>query len=362
LYGGRPIFVGAQAQQQPDGPESFRLGMKLFSDQQYEDAANALWRSVLLHGQTPPSQTYDVTQAFQTFMQCYIAQDRMADGLAFVSLESFRRGQTDMGKNYLQQALSVDPNNEAALRVQRDFGQGQSPTTTQQSSSNTANSASSTMNQADPLRGKSPEELYAIASDAFAKKEFEKCADIFERSCRQSQSELGPACANAIYCRTMIADWGFNGTQFDADMKEISRLTEKEMLTYKVIFSEDKPPGWKRATSVHPHMMLGYPVDPMLKREVTESVAFLDELMARADKRGPDGQIPPLPPDLPYAIDHKKYLKQVSERPNFKLRVGFVGSGFNSKAVLYLSQDIFRFYDRNRFEVHIFSFGENQEL
>ena len=102
--------------------------------------------------------------------------------------------------------------------------------------------------------------------------------------------------------------------------------------------------------------MLGYPLDPMLKREVSESVAFLDELMARADKRQADGEIPPLPPGMPFAVDPQPYL-EASKQPDFKIRVGFVGSGFNSKAVLYLSQDIFRFYDRSRFEIHIFSFG-----
>ena len=37
---------------------------------------------------------------------------------------------------------------------------------------------------------------------------------------------------------------------------------------------------WQRAMSTHPHMMLGYPIPPMLKRYVAESVAFMDETMA----------------------------------------------------------------------------------
>ena len=105
-------------------------------------------------------------------------------------------------------------------------------------------------------------------------------------------------------------------------------------------------------------MMLGYPIDPLLKRQVTESVAFLDELMARSDQRDSQtGQIPPLPPDMPFAVDNVSYAQQVADNPNFKIRIGFVGSGFNSKAVLFLSQDMFRFFDKSRFEVHIFSFG-----
>ena len=80
--------------------------------------------------------------------------------------------------------------------------------------------------------------------------------------------------------------------------------------------------------------------------------------MARADTRDPHtGEIPPLPDDLPFAVDYQAYVQQVAEQPNFKIRIGFVGSGFNSKAVLYLSQDMFRFFDKERFEVHVFSFG-----
>ena len=345
---------GVEAQQQhatQDGPESFALGQQLFHDRQYEQAAAALWRAVILHGNTPPSKTYDVQEVFQLFMQCYLVQDRLADGLAFVSVESFRRGQTDMGRNYLQQALSVDPNNEAALAVQEEFGDSSSSSSSQQAS------GSSAKDEVDEYIGKTPEQLYGIASEFFAKKNYESCADVFELSCERSLRKLGPSCANAVYCRGMLMDWGFNGTVFDADMKEIIRLTEEEVLNYKIT-GPDGSSAWRRSTSVHPHMLLGYPVDPLLKREVTESTANLDELMARSDHRDSQtGQIPPLPSDMPFSVDHQTYVQQVAENPNSRIRVGFVGSGFSSKAVLFLSQDMFRFFDKSRFEVHIFSFG-----
>lgn len=359
---------GVEAQQQhatQDGPESFALGQQLFHDRQYEQAAAALWRAVILHGNTPPSKTYDVQEVFQLFMQCYLVQDRLADGLAFVSVESFRRGQTDMGRNYLQQALSVDPNNEAALAVQEEFGDSSSSSPQASGSSANAGTASRQQggkdsqdeNEVDEYVGKTPEQLYGIASEFFAKKNYESCADVFELSCERSLRRLGPSCANAVYCRGMLMDWGFNGTVFEADMKEIIRLTEEEVQNYKVT-GPDGTSAWRRSTSVHPHMMLGYPVDPLLKREVTESTASLDELMARSDRLDSQtGQIPPLPSDMPFSVDHQTYVQQVAENPNFRIRVGFVGSGFNSKAVLFLSQDMFRFFDKSRFEVHIFSFG-----
>ena len=349
----RPGLLAAPSRQlDTDGPESYELGKKLWEERKYDEAAAALWRAVILHGNTPPARTYDVQEVFQLFMQCYLVQDRLADGLAYVSVESFRRGQVEMGQNYLQQALSVDPNNEAALAIQEEFGE---PSTGPQPSSSSVPTKSK--EEDDPFYGKTPEALYEVASDHFAKKEYEACADVFELSCERSRKSLGPSCANAIYCRSMIVDWGFNGTQFDADMKAITRITEQEIRDYKYT-KADGSIGWRRSTSVHPHMMLGYPVDPVLKREVTESVAMLDELMARADHRDAQtGEIPSLPADLPYQLDYRTYVQQVSEHPNFKIRVGFVGSGFNSKAVLYLSQDMFRFFNKTNFEIHVFSFG-----
>lgn len=360
LFLGNRIAVVSQqlSSTDTDGPESFALGQELFHERKYEQAATALWRAIILHANTPQEKTYDVQDVFQLFMQCYLVQDRLAEGLAFVSLESFRRGQTDMGRNYLQQALSVDPNNEAVLAVQEEFGdKGGSGNTATTPTVNGLRESPPTTEERDEFYGKTPEELYGVASEFFAKKDYESCADIFELSCDRSKRTLGPSCANAVYCRGMILDWGFNGTVFDTDMKEIVRLTEEEVRNYKVTLS-DGSTAWRRSTSVHPHMMLGYPIDPLLKKEATESAAFLDELMARSEYRdGQTGEIPPLPSDMPFSLDHETYARQVAANPSFKIRIGFVGSGFNSKAVLFLSQDIFRFFDKNRFEIHIFSFG-----
>ena len=74
--------------------------------------------------------------------------------------------------------------------------------------------------------------------------------------------------------------WGFNGTTFGEDMERIIDLTQKEVDNFRRGDLHDFT--WNRATSVHPHMMLGFPVKPMLKRFVTESVAYMDETMARA--------------------------------------------------------------------------------
>jgi protein O-GlcNAc transferase len=343
----------------PDGPASWERGQALFREREYDAAAMELWTAVLFHGDTEPERQYDVQAVFQMFIDCYIVQDKLADGLAFVSSESFRRGQTEMGDNYLQQALAVDPKNKAALAIQREYR----PSNARKATTASTPSPNDKANNDKEFVGKTPEHLYELASRHFSEKRYEECADIFELSCIRSNHRLGPSCSSAVYCRNLIVDYGFNGTQFDRDMERLRLLIESETILYRAsiidALSQDEIFSWSRPSSVHPHMMLGYPLDPKLKRYVAESVAFLDEQMARAAKINTDGTLPPLPIDMPYSVDaaRTRFATEATNSDNFRIRVGFVGSGFNSKAVLFLSQDMFRFFDRSRFEIHIFSFG-----
>ena len=341
-----------------NGPESMKEGKRLFADQEYEDASMYFWRAVLLQAQS--EESYTVEEAFTSFMQCYAVMDRTADGFVFIAKESMQRGQREMAQKYVEQALDYDPAHQEARELKHRFATTSTgghheavKSVNRKKRDNKFQPAFGTPEADDPLHGKSPEDLYEYGSTLFSRRNYEHCADIFELSCRRSNYQLGPSCTNAVYCRTMILDWGFNGTNFDDDMDRIIDLTQREVDNWRN--GDLKDFAWNRATSVHPHMMLGYPIPPLLKRYVAESVAYMDEKMARLSETG---EIIPLPSDMPYnpTSQLEEYNRQASE-PNFKLKVGFVSSGFNSKAVLYLSQDIFRFYDRSKIEMHVFSLG-----
>ena len=349
-----------------DGPDSLKEGKRLFNEMEYMDASYYFWRAVLLQQQS--DNAYTVEDAFTSFMQCYAVLDRTADGFVFIAKESMQRGQKDMAMKYLEQAIDVDPAHKEARELQTRFGTGTYAPPSKGSGDpraggddagirkerkNKFQPAFGTPEADDPLMGKSPEDLYEYGSTLFSRRNYEHCADVFELSCRRSGYTLGPSCSNAVYCRSMILDWGFNGTGFQQDMERIIELTQREANQWR--HGDVSDFVWNRATSVHPHMMLGYPIPPQLKRYVAESVAFMDEKMARLSEYG---TIDPLPIDMPFEPEKErpKFVEQASQ-PDFKLKVGFVSSGFNSKAVLYLSQDIFRFYDRSKIEMHVFSLG-----
>ena len=341
-----------------DGLESIQEGKKLFDDAQYDEASLYYWRAVLLHGSS--ANKYALEEAFQGFMSCYQIQDRAVDGLLFIAKESMQRKQKEMAIQYVNQALMLEPDNKEAKFLKERFETGgamgqseQQPIKKRKQRDNKFQPEWGTPEASNPLMGKSPEDLYEYGSTLFSRKNYEHAADVFELSCKRSNETLGPSCSNAVYCRMMIMDWGFNGTTFNDDMIRLQSITENEVKTWRR-GDLSRNFQWQRATSVHPHMMLGYPLPPVLKRYVAESVAWMDEMMARVEDRS----VKPLPDDLPFhpKSDLQKYITEASQ-PDFKLKVGFVGSGFNSKAVLYLSQDIFRFYDRSKIEMHIFSLG-----
>jgi protein O-GlcNAc transferase len=374
-----------------DGPTSFRIGQSLFEEQEYEEAAMELWRAVLLHAETPSSQKYDVQVVFSMFLQCYVRRNMTIEGLLFVSMESYRRGNMEVGRQFLEQAKTIDPNHVAVRALQEEYApetlslssstktfQGSNQPTTHGLDHNIGDDSSDFIVKGRDVRKLTPEQLYELAAEDFASKDYELCADVFTYSCIKSNHTLGPACANAVYCRTMIVDWGFNGTQYDQDMHTLEALTIRETQLYRL----PSPPSldnssaipskhyvWRRATSIHPHMTLGYIMQPsILKRYVTESVAYMDEQMARVHldddsttNSGAKKILSSLPEDLPYTIeDYRETFGGHDDKQRHndtRIRIGFVGSGFNSKAVLYLSHDMFRFFNHKEFDVHVFSLG-----
>jgi tetratricopeptide (TPR) repeat protein len=306
-----------------DGPANYAEGKRLFQESSFEMAAMHLWRALLMQAQN--KEAYPVEVVFQEFLQCFVQLGRVVDGLTYVAQESISRGQYSMGKMYLAQALEMDPNHEEAQLLKKQLmamGAFESEFSVEEDAEKDDNEFLD-----DDLMNETPEKLYEIASDHFASREYEKCADVFEISCQKSAERLFPSCSNAVYCRNMITDWGFNGTQFEKDMKRIEKISRSEAAQYR----RENPDGsftWLRAMSTHPHMMLGFPVDPILKRYVAESAAFVEDLSQRIIDQG---KIAPLPSDLPYdpQQDRIRFVSETSQENN-KIRIGFVSSGFIS--------------------------------
>jgi len=412
-----------------DGPANLAEGQRLFNLKQYNKASTYLWRAVILHSSTPNNkqEAYKVDDAFTPFLQCYLYQNKVVDGLTFIAAESYMRDQISLGELYLKQALERDGSHLYALKLKHitddsvsvgdgdwqvkkrlmeirdavdiakedqqqkenvddDFWDQFKP---KDESSTSTPYPNNNNNINEILQDKTPEELYNIATQYFNTKQLQQASSIFQLSCTKSNMKLYPACTNAIYLRTNLCDWGYNGTGFERDMKIIEEVTKSEVQMYRSVKrdgitdemirangianydrnnnkDEDGIIHWQRSTSVHPHMMLGYPLSNdqvILKRYASESQASMDELRARIEDDGTSVKV--RPNDLPYSVKdmRTKFLKQHEQQikdgasSSSPIKVGFVACSFNSKAVLYLSHDMFRFFDPSLVEIHIFSTG-----
>ncbi len=326
-----------------DGLSNLKEGKRLYEAHQYEEAVTFLWRAVLNYESTSQQEKlYNLQDAFDLFLKCFAIRGKLIDGYLFVARESFRRNQLDLVDIYLQQASEIDPDHEEVKQLRYAIDQMRAGDKVDNLKSH---ESSNDLQKAS--------DLYNNGLHYFNQKRFGLAASAFEDSCRLGGTHpiFRSACTNAVYCRTNINEWGFNGKQFEKDMERITRITASEVSEYKSFHPESKVSQWRRATSVTPHMMLGYPVDPILKREVAESHAFMDEILTRFDSN--TGELTPLPQDLPYDVSSRRE----SFKGSGKIRLGFVSAAFSSKALLYLSHDMFRFFDKSKFEVHIFSAG-----
>ena len=423
-----------------DGPANLKEGQRLFQLGKYDDASAYLWRAVVLHTHNENHKLYQVDDAFTPFLQCYLMQDKIVDGLVFVAAESYLRGQDRMGELYLGQALERDGSHGYAVELKqliddgnegddgdavefrssvegntlkqikkakrfkeiRDSVDASNPKNQHnkerkggsssddasfwnqfkiEESDNNSNMASAIANE---MNDKSPEEIYNIGTHHFNTKNLPHAEKLFELSCRKSNNKLSVACTNAVYLRTNLCDWGYRGEGFERDTKIIEEVTKAEVQMYRSVesnaseemkrlsgmgYNRNDDEGvihWQRSTSIHPHMMLGYPLDNenvILKRYVAESMASLDELRARVND---DGTIRDRPKDLPYNVEdmrdkfvekHREHQEEHGSSSTSPIKVGFVACSFNSKAVLYLSHDMFRFFDPDVVEIHVFSTG-----
>jgi len=325
-----------------DGLGNLAEGERLFHLENYEEAAPYYWRAVLAQ---EASGEYSVNDAFEPFLKCYAIRGMTIDAFLYITRESIMRGQTGIAKVYVARALEIDPQNLEALEMQKLIESGDD-----------ISALKDTFDKGGDVSTEDAMRFYSEGTNHFNQKNFALAAESFDKACplAAQYSVLNAACVNAVYCRSNILEWGPNGETFQKDMETIIAITQKEVAEQSV--DANGVIRWNKATSVHPHMMLGYPVGTLLKRYVAESYAAMDEPQARRDAN--TGIMKDLPPDVPYNNDLRRenFILDAMD-PNFKIKIAFVSSGFNTKAVLYLSKDMFRFFDKKNFEVHIFSMG-----
>ena len=94
-------------------------------------------------------------------------------------------------------------------------------------------------------------------------------------------------------------------------------------------------------------MALGFDMPADLKLRISQSHAEAEKAIFSAVGRHE-------PMDLPR--ERRRLREQFNERSqSFRIRVGYVSANIKSKTTVYMAQDLLRFHDRSRFEVHVYA-------
>lgn len=188
-------------------------------------------------------------------------------------------------------------------------------------------------------------------------------------TCWQSLSSL-------IYLRSHVCKWGNYGSQYQHDMAAIEQIIIDEVAVKEaqklVSMRSPVPPtgpgegtgtgtgrtaaageAWIEhdqasltASSIHTHMLLGYAISSELKLQVARMHTEHEQSLVRRSGL----TVFTHSPDM--------YAEEVAT-PNFRIKVGYVSANFKSKTTVYMAQDLFRFHDRSKFEVHVYATTPN---
>eukprot|EP00586_Coscinodiscus_wailesii_P005819 CAMPEP_0172484400 /NCGR_PEP_ID=MMETSP1066-20121228/11870_1 /TAXON_ID=671091 /ORGANISM="Coscinodiscus wailesii, Strain CCMP2513" /LENGTH=216 /DNA_ID=CAMNT_0013248909 /DNA_START=100 /DNA_END=747 /DNA_ORIENTATION=+ len=167
----------------PDGQQSYDIGLSLFKAEKYNAAAKNLWKSIIHYPSSSPDVKYTIQQSFQSFLNCYARQNRLGDGYAYIASQYYQQGSAKEAREFSERALEVDPDNNGAKEVLQKLG-------------------------VLKVESRTAEMVYDLANGYFNKDEYKKSAELFEESCQLSNGRLFLACANAVFCRSRICEWG----------------------------------------------------------------------------------------------------------------------------------------------------------
>jgi predicted O-linked N-acetylglucosamine transferase (SPINDLY family) len=252
----------------------------------------------------------------------YSSIDKLDDGYIFVANQYIGRKQTDMGIHFLKEALKVKPESFDVHFLLSEHANGQSAKIKYLNSAATVATKASEHN-------KLGNQYYSVKYLLQALKHFKKAYNL--------DKSLTDALANGIYIKTNLCIWGKNGTSFDEDVEILKSIVEHEMETSMLDIN-----NISQTSAIHPHMSLAYPIPVPYKLAIAKSHANGEKLLI-----------------VNHGVKSYNHTKLIpsylaeSNRPGFRIKVGYISASFKSKAIIYLTQDLMRFHNREKFEIHI---------
>jgi predicted O-linked N-acetylglucosamine transferase (SPINDLY family) len=178
--------------------------------------------------------------------------------------------------------------------------------------------------------------------------------------------------ASLIFLRCHVCKWGNFGSQYELDMQGIEQIIQEEialkdsqkqiMVQAPVLYSSGQGESlvpvsetteWVEvneasmtSSSIHTHMLLSYAIPSELKLQVARMHTEHEQSLVRRS-------------GLPIYSHSPDMYAEAATSPSFRIKVGYVSANFKSKTTVYMAQDLFRFHDRSKFEVHAYATTPN---
>lgn len=116
------VYAATATSGKMDGLSHYNKATKLYNEEKYDDAAEEYWQAFVKHKKKAQGRTFSASEAYQKFLMCYMKQNKLGDGLAFIAYDSFQRGKKDTGLDVYEQAVVVDPKNPMLQKIRVEFG------------------------------------------------------------------------------------------------------------------------------------------------------------------------------------------------------------------------------------------------
>ena len=307
------------------GDDAYKKAQELFAQQDFVQSAQVYWVAVMRGG-----TRHTTEDAFNGVMKSFEARGVMDEGLVFIAEQYAQHKQLSEARVYFNQALQLNPNNTAAmLRLADIVDDPQSEKGKQQKLAYLV--------KAFDVRPQDAQVNLQLGNFLFEVKQWQSSIEHMHAAYTLDAS-LTEAASSVIYLRSSMCMWGKKGGQFLSDMQKVRELVEAET---KSSFLQES--SMRQQSVVHPHMALAYPLKPELKLAIARSHARAEKVLVQNSGLQPFNHSSP------------DEYKQEASRPAFRIKIGYASANIKSKTTVYMAQDLMRFHDRSRFEVHVYA-------
>lgn len=308
--------------------EAYDLGNTLRQNGEYMKAADAFFKAISL-------LFIPLEEAYKLYLQCYADYGQPAAGFSRIGIAYVKQGDHDNARNLLLQAIHPSHYTEEgkASIAEAYFYLSQVESDKREQIAYSV--------RAIELEPNVAAYHYNLGTSLFSLGEWLLSLESF-RKCYSLDPALSAVLPNIVYLETRVCDW----VNYSTNMRILGETITHELDALESAL-ESAPDDKKlqvyqlfvQRPTVEPHMTLAFPFDPMLKLRNAKRLAVFEQLQAlHVTKRAG-----------PYV--HKGSTRKRRDR----IRVGYVSADFKLKATSYLLRHLFKFHDRDRFEVFIYA-------